>query len=434
MLIHFVVGLIIAFIYHCFFTDQSFLAILLVSTVASFFPDADHLLYIFWYGKEQEYGMKARKLILSGDIKGYCTFAKYHHKENLGLYSHNMVTIVFFLLLSLYFSLLDQNPLGSVFFIAAAFHLIYDLLEDLVFFGKINPNWILRFNGEEQINVFIPKKLKIFMKLIRFVPNIVTSIPLYVMYLFGKNFDITLRDFFFISFCYFIFTICLYGGIYIFNDLHDLESDKKHPYKSKGRCIASGEVSPSTALRLGIYLIVTALLLGGLVSRTFLLFELTFIVANALYTFVLKKYPYVDILGNTVTHPLRSITGLVLSGVNLKLYTALIITDILGEMSATIARRSREHMNGFLEARPTLKKTNKTVLFVAQNVLILVLWVHFFYTLNEPGFIVRLVYILICTIPNVFYGPKSIFKILVDKWTYGNSEAVLVVDTNAKSN
>ena len=103
---------------------------------------------------------------------------------------------------------------------------------------------------------------------------------------------------------FFIFCI-LASGIYLFNDLIDLEQDRQHPTK-KNRPIASGAVSKGKAI--GIMLFLFALV----ISAQFLLFQfkiygeselinssialLAYFVINILYSKYLKNVPIIDVI------------------------------------------------------------------------------------------------------------------------------------------
>lgn len=63
----------------------------------------------------------------------------------------------------------------------------------------------------------------------------------------------------FVAFCF------AASAIYILNDIHDVEEDRRHPVK-KNRPIASGEVSPGMAGIFSIFLALLALTTGWLTS------------------------------------------------------------------------------------------------------------------------------------------------------------------------
>ena len=88
---------------------------------------------------------------------------------------------------------------------------------------------------------------------------------------------------------------CLASSIYVINDYRDVEDDRKHPEKSK-RPIASGAVPKSTALAIGIVLMLTGLGLSYLVKEKFLFVTGIYLALNLGYSFGLKSIPILDII------------------------------------------------------------------------------------------------------------------------------------------
>lgn len=100
---------------------------------------------------------------------------------------------------------------------------------------------------------------------------------------------------------------CLWGvavfslfssSIYIFNDIRDAESDRKHPVKCK-RPIASGEVKTSTAAAMAAGAFAAAVLcmiFGGLTHAYEIMLPCVYILLNVLYSVGLKNKPLADIV------------------------------------------------------------------------------------------------------------------------------------------
>jgi 4-hydroxybenzoate polyprenyltransferase len=109
------------------------------------------------------------------------------------------------------------------------------------------------------------------------------------------------------------FAIFLYSGLYILNDLIDLREDRRHPIKRE-RPLASGAVRPASASMIAILLIVLGLALGYWIGPVVLVFEGGFIFINLLYSIVLKHIPFLDLFGNTVTHPMRTMFAICVFG------------------------------------------------------------------------------------------------------------------------
>lgn len=101
------------------------------------------------------------------------------------------------------------------------------------------------------------------------------------------------------------------GTNYIINDIVDIESDRVHPEK-KTRLIASGAISKRSAAIFG--LLILAISLGGsfLIDFWFGLVMLIFFGIGQLYSFVLKKIAFVDILTISVNFIIRGLGGIVI--------------------------------------------------------------------------------------------------------------------------
>ncbi|MCJ7433391.1 MAG: decaprenyl-phosphate phosphoribosyltransferase [Anaerolineales bacterium] len=85
------------------------------------------------------------------------------------------------------------------------------------------------------------------------------------------------------------------SSVYIFNDLADIEADRKHPQKKK-RPIPSGQLSVSAAWALGILLVAIALGLGWLLAPAFTGVMGLYFLINLAYSKWLKHIPIVDVL------------------------------------------------------------------------------------------------------------------------------------------
>ena len=98
------------------------------------------------------------------------------------------------------------------------------------------------------------------------------------------------------------------SGVYIFNDLIDLEADRKHPLK-KDRPLASGELPLSVALLVGILLTGIALGFGYLLSPSFTLILLVYLLLILAYSKWLKHVPILDVLVIAAAFVLRVHSG-----------------------------------------------------------------------------------------------------------------------------
>ena len=98
------------------------------------------------------------------------------------------------------------------------------------------------------------------------------------------------------------------SAVYVINDIRDVESDRRHPGKSRSRPLAAGDVSLQAALALLAGLSV-ATLLGGLFAPPVLPMLAAYVVLNLAYTFVLKDLPIVDVFGVAIGYVVRVYGG-----------------------------------------------------------------------------------------------------------------------------
>ena len=123
------------------------------------------------------------------------------------------------------------------------------------------------------------------------------------------------RDIFFCAVSGFAAFCMTASGIYIINDIRDIDKDRNHPVKCK-RPIASGEVTVKFAVILACVLFISAFItsfyVGGL--KSFILIAL-YIIINFAYSLGLKNIPIIDI-------------AILVSGFFLRLLYGAMITDI----------------------------------------------------------------------------------------------------------
>lgn len=173
---------------------------------------------------------------------------------------------------------------------------------------------------------------------------------------------------------YLSFNLLLYGGIYTLNDVVDASSDAKHQLK-RNRPIPSGRIGRKKASMLAVTLITAGLLSGFLLfSKSIFSIYIATLALNLLYTFAAKKVPYLELVVNSATHPIRFAMGVLLVNSMLP-YTFLIAIFSLAFGFACVRRSVEKDVKGW-EARQTLRYYNGNMLFflkVASFILILLL-------------------------------------------------------------
>lgn len=98
------------------------------------------------------------------------------------------------------------------------------------------------------------------------------------------------------------------GVVYILNDLVDLELDRQHPSK-KNRPLASGDLSPATAVSAGSIILVAALVASYYINISFGLILTLYFILNVAYSFYLKNLVIIDVMVIATGFVLRAVGG-----------------------------------------------------------------------------------------------------------------------------
>ncbi len=196
-----------------------------------------------------------------------------------------------------------------------------------------------------------PKSIKSFFVLLRphqWLKNVFLFLP---MFFGAKLTDCTLllnTTVVFLSFC------AVASSVYIFNDYHDAEEDRKHPQK-RLRPLASGAVSAQGALTLMTILAASG---GGtlfLLDRNAFYLLCLYILINVSYTLKLKHIPILDVTLVSLGFVVRIFVGSQVSRVPLSIWI-VIMTFLLALFLALAKRR-----NDILIYLETGEKTRKSV-------------------------------------------------------------------------
>jgi 4-hydroxybenzoate polyprenyltransferase len=127
---------------------------------------------------------------------------------------------------------------------------------------------------------------------------------------------ITATLFGFIAFC------LLSSSNYIFNDIMDVERDKKHPFK-KYRAIASGKITPVVAFIVSFLFVAAGLVISYFLGPAFFILSLIFIILEYSYTLFLKHITVIDILAITAAYFLRVYAGEAATGYHISVWLAV---------------------------------------------------------------------------------------------------------------
>jgi 4-hydroxybenzoate polyprenyltransferase len=137
----------------------------------------------------------------------------------------------------------------------------------------------------------------------------------------------------------------LSGSVYLFNDLADIESDRRHPTK-KLRPVASGAMSPKTALFLALGLGLFSLAVSFLVNYVFGLVALAYFGLMLFYSYFLKKMVIIDVFVIAAGFVLRAAAGA--EAIAVPISEWLLICVILLALFLALAKRRQEqaHLAG----------------------------------------------------------------------------------------
>lgn len=189
---------------------------------------------------------------------------------------------------------------------------------------------------------------------------------------------------------------CLASSIvYIMNDMHDIERDRKHPKKSKSRPLAAGQISVMQALLLQIGLFVLLVVLG-MQNIAALYVILAYILLNVAYTFFLKHQPVIDIFIIAIGFVLRVYAGAMALAVPLSSW--MFVSTLSLALYLAAVKRRQELVQSGSEGRAVLEKYTVTLVdrYAEMSATCALVFYSLFVMETRPG--------LVLTIPFVLYG------------------------------
>ena len=202
----------------------------------------------------------------------------------------------------------------------------------------------------------------------------------------------------------------LSSGVYVFNDIADLQADKLHPVKSQ-RPLPSGKLRTSTGYQASIVLATIGLVVGYYLRVEFGITLSIYFLLNVLYSLKLKEVVILDVMTIAAGFVLRVVGGALLIDVPTSEW--LIICTILLSLFLGFSKRRNELT--FLEAQAN---THRSVLqhyspyFLDQMIGIVTastVMSYALYTISEETVKKFGTKNLIYTVPFVLYGIFSLF-------------------------
>jgi len=258
------------------------------------------------------------------------------------------------------------------------------------------------------------ERFKIFLSSLKFRYHI-TFLEVVLGYLVANGFEFGIKDFLTLTATFFVFCLLLYSGIYLFNDIFDLEKDKNHPRK-KFRPLAAGKMEKNEAFIGSFALIGSALAISMFLGFKIAIFAFIFLIFNVFYTIIFKKIPYLEVFANAATHPLRVFFGMALVSSFVAGYPQILFFDFLAALSLSFLKR-RNDLEQYIECKKADESFYSAGTIDLLIFLILSLNIYFIFMPNTD--ISRLIGILaflaqIFVISGVYFS-KSIKKFLYYK-------------------
>ncbi len=227
----------------------------------------------------------------------------------------------------------------------------------------------------------------------------------------------------FISFC------LLSSSFYIFNDLQDLEEDKRHPLKSK-RPLASGRLKKSYALFSFGVLGLLGLIIAASLNWPFLLISVIFFFLQVAYSLWLKHVVILDVFVIAAGFLIRVVAGGL--AIKVTLSSWLLICSTLLALFLALSKRRHELVLLSKEAsehRPILEEyspyfLDQLIAVVTASIVV----AYCLYTVSEETVAKFGTSNLLFTVPFVLYGIFRYLYLIHQKFEGGSPELLIIKD------
>jgi len=129
------------------------------------------------------------------------------------------------------------------------------------------------------------------------------------------------------------------SGIYLLNDLSDVEKDRQHP-KKRNRPLASGLIRPVEAVALAVLLLSAAFIASFVLGPVFCALTVGYVGLMSLYTTHLKNVVLIDLFVLAAGFVIRAAAGAVVVGVPISPW--LYVCTILASLFLALGKRRNE--------------------------------------------------------------------------------------------
>lgn len=169
----------------------------------------------------------------------------------------------------------------------------------------------------------------------QWVKNILVFVPMLMSHSFSMN------NFILSTKAFIIFSLVA-SSIYVINDIVDIKSDQKHPYK-RNRPLAAGLININQCKYIIIFLLLFSIFFLIGVNKDFLILIILYFIISNLYTFFFKKYVIIDLLILASLYTIRIIGGGFITGISISIW--LLSFSIFFFLSLAAIKRQIEIIN-----------------------------------------------------------------------------------------
>ena len=227
----------------------------------------------------------------------------------------------------------------------------------------------------------------------------------------------------------FVLFCLLSSGVYLMNDILDLQEDQRHPQK-RLRPLPSGRLKVSTAASGAVVMLALSIGLSFLLDLEFGLIALAYLLLNLVYSRYLKKVVIVDVFCLAGDFVLRVIGGAVVIDVEMSRW--LIICTVLLSLFLGFSKRRHElALLGSDAANHRRVLSEYSILFLDMSIGIVTaatVMSYALYTISEETIAKFGSDRLILTIPFVLYGVFRYLYLIYRKSEGGNPAQSLLTD------
>ena len=217
------------------------------------------------------------------------------------------------------------------------------------------------------------------------------------------------------------------SGIYLINDVRDVEQDRVHP-KKRLRPIASGEVAPQTAMTVAAFLLVAGFIGAFAVRPAFVGIVAGYVALMVAYSYRLKRIVILDVFAISAGFVLRAVGGAV--AISVPISPWLYVCTMLGALFIGFAKRRNElalleHLAGRHRANldeyslPMLDQ----IIAIVSSATLMAYSLYTFDAQNVPSN-----HSMMLTIPFVLYALFRYLYLVYQRDLGGSPEVILVTD------